>query len=58
MNTLKKSIRFDVWIPVLSAMALPARAATLEVDINDPGCSDATGTPFCHIQAAVDAARR
>src|SRR6185312_11512567 len=38
---------------VLSAPA--TAAATLQVN-NGPGCSDAMGTPYCTIQAAVNAA--
>ncbi len=30
--------------------------ATLYVDINDPGCDNTGGAPFCDIQAAIDAA--
>ena len=35
-------------------IASPANAAGPLVNINDPGCSDTTGTPFCHIQPAID----
>ncbi len=31
-------------------------AATLDVDNSDPACDDAIGTPYCTIQAAIDAA--
>ncbi|HEY3227812.1 MAG TPA: hypothetical protein VGJ87_01255, partial [Roseiflexaceae bacterium] len=37
--------------------AVPARAATRNVDINNPSCNDTTGSPaYCHIQPAITAA--
>jgi hypothetical protein len=37
--------------------AVPARAATRNVDINHPMCNDGTGAPaYCHIQPAITAA--
>lgn len=35
---------------------MPAHAITLSVNINDPSCDDASGTPFCSIGAALGAA--
>ncbi len=41
------------WLAVGTARA---QAATLSVDVGNPGCTDVTGTPYCTIQAGVDAA--
>lgn len=41
------------------AVVVPASAiagTTLYVDINDAGCNDITGAPYCSIQAAINAA--
>ncbi|MGF1507283.1 MAG: nitrous oxide reductase family maturation protein NosD [Anaerolineae bacterium] len=38
------------------AFTVPAQAATLNVDGANPSCSDTTGTPYCTLQAAIDAA--
>ncbi len=40
-----------------AAMGLPAVAlgVTLQVDNTDPNCDDGTGTPYCTVQAAIDA---
>jgi hypothetical protein len=42
----------------LTSFTVPthAAAATLNVDGSEPNCSDSTGTPYCKIQAAIDAA--
>lgn len=37
-------------------LSAPTSAAILSVDGADPACSDATGTPYCTIQAAIAAA--
>ena len=36
-------------------LSTPAIGATIDVDGEDPTCSDVTGTPFCTIQAAINA---
>lgn len=41
---------------IILTLSAQAAAATLNVDGADPSCSDATGTPYCTIQAAIDAA--
>ncbi len=40
----------------LAAIAGPVSGATLNVDNQDPACSDVTGTPYCTIGAAFSAA--
>jgi len=40
----------------LSFANLGHAQATLSVDQNDPACDNVTGTPFCDIQPAIDAA--
>ncbi len=57
---MKKLLRFVV-VPVLAtALTLAGGVAQasgkLEVDKNDPDCSNIYGDPFCDIQPAVDAA--
>jgi hypothetical protein len=48
---------FILVVNVTSFQIRPALAASLlSVDNSDPACSDATGDPFCTIQAAIDAA--
>ena len=59
---MKKLLRFVV-IPVLAtALTLAGGVAQasgkLEVDKNDPDCSNIYGDPFCDIQPAVNAASR
>ncbi len=44
---------FSISLPLVS---LPALGAILTVDQQAPGCSNQSGTPFCEIQHAVDAA--
>ncbi|MCH8968977.1 MAG: DUF1565 domain-containing protein, partial [Planctomycetes bacterium] len=51
--------RSQKWNGIITAMfalawAGAAQAATLNVDINDGGCDDGVGTPYCTIQAAID----
>lgn len=41
---------------IISTLSAQAAAATLNVDGADSSCSDTTGTPYCTIQAAIDAA--
>jgi len=43
-------------VAVVAFGAAGAQAVTFNVDKNDAGCNDGTGTPYCTIQAAVDAA--
>lgn len=49
-----------VWILVLSIAGIQTQPAfassTLHVNNTDPSCNDTTGTPYCTIQAAMDAA--
>lgn len=49
-----------VFLMVATLLAAPppeiARAAVLQVDQADEGCSDSEGAPYCTIQAAIDAA--
>ena len=52
----EKATVFAAILSLSSLGATVALAATLIVDINDPGCSDVVGTPFCTIQPAIDAA--
>lgn len=41
-------------VVVLGPTLLRAAGPLLNVDTNDVGCSDVTGTPYCTIQAAID----
>lgn len=45
-----------VTVFVTGELLRPAKAATLDVDKTDGGCSDVTGDPYCTIQAAIAAA--
>ena len=49
-------IAVTVTFSILVAFSATASAATINVDGNNPGCSDVTGNPYCTIQAAIDAA--
>jgi nitrous oxidase accessory protein NosD len=58
---MKPNLTVRVLVCVLAltcflAAAPEAHAATLNVDKTNPACSDVTGTPYCTIQAAVNAA--
>ncbi len=56
---MKSLIKYFAIIFFLMALVLfsnNAKAAVLNVDQADPACDDIAGTPFCSIQAAVDAA--
>ena len=57
-KTFSRCIGFiSLWVLVLLLLAAPTlQAASWSVDGSDPACDDATGTPFCGIQAAIDAA--
>jgi len=50
---MKKEL--TIFIAVLLVMVVGVSAATLDVD-NTVACNDTTGTPYCTIQAAVNAA--
>ena len=62
MRTNVKKFRLALTTLTLVALmlsvfgAVPAWAATSDVDNTDPSCNDTTGTPYCTIQAAIDAA--
>jgi len=55
-----KRLSLSAVVAVMAALifigTVPVWAATLQVDNGNPGCNDTTGTPYCTIQAAVDAA--
>lgn len=45
---------FVVFVMLLGVTFFSVSAATLTVDVNDGGCDDTLGTPYCSIQAAID----
>jgi hypothetical protein len=51
-------LALGILLMAVSASMAPAieAATTLNVDINNPSCSDTTGNPYCHIQPAINAA--
>ena len=49
-------IAVTVAFSILVAFSATAGAVTINVDGDNPGCSDVTGNPYCTIQAAIDAA--
>ena len=49
---MRKYLSLSLFLIVLAAAA--AQAATLVVDRSNVACSDATGTPYCTIEAAID----
>ena len=54
-----KTTRFGILLVLIVLMGVTffsVSAATLDVDMNDAGCDDTVGAPFCSIQAAIDAA--
>lgn len=53
MNTMLLNI---LTLALSVFFVFPAHAITLSVNINDPFCNDASGTPFCSIGAALGAA--
>ena len=52
---MSSCIRLGLFATALCIWATaPAWGATLAVDQGDAGCNDATGAPYCTIQAAID----
>jgi parallel beta-helix repeat protein len=48
-----------LFLALIGSLAMPlqaARAIAYTVDINDPSCNDITGSPYCTIQPAINAA--
>lgn len=56
MKQIKQLSIFIALLVVLTAAAPASADEHLIVDNGNPACDDASGTPFCTIQAAVDAA--
>jgi hypothetical protein len=53
---MKKLLIFCVALGFVFAISGMAQADTLYVDTNDSFCDDSLGSPYCTIQAAIDAA--